>query len=142
MALLTPTGLRARAAQLLAPVAANDPQVLNAPVDAVEPPCLIVAWDDPWLTIDTSCLWYAQLAVICVAGRVEPDAGVQMLENLAAHVITRLAADSGYAWPPALSQAPRLLEIAGIPLLGARLGYRAPVIITAPTFTSLERSAA
>jgi len=120
------TDLRARAAAALAPTLDGDPAVLEAPVDAVDPPALIVAWEDPWVEFQTPCFWYANLVVLCVASRVEPAAGVETLEGLMAYVISRLRDDPN-SWPMASTTAPRLFEINNIPLLGARLVYRAPV---------------
>jgi len=98
------------------------------PVDAVDPPALVLSWDDPWLTYDTACIWRAQLTVVCFAGRVEPDAGVETLERLASYVIGRLQADR-YVWPFNGSQAPRQTEIANVPLLMCRLNYLVRVTI-------------
>jgi len=120
--------IRARAAAALAPVSDTDPYVFDNVVDAVEPPALILGWDDPWLSYETSCLYWAQFAVLCVAGRVEPDPGVAKLEELVTYTIGRLRADS-YAWPVASSQAPRRFTIAKIEYLGARVGYRVPVTV-------------
>ena len=122
------TGLRARAAAALAPTLDTDPAVMEAPVDAVEPPALIIGWDDPWVEFQTPCFWYANLTVLAVAGRIEPGAGVETLEGLIGYVIGRFR-DDPYSWPIASTTAPRLFEINNIPLLGARLVYRAPVTV-------------
>ena len=123
--LLDLAGLRERAAVVLAPADESEPPVLVAPVDAVDPPALMLAWEDPWLTFRTPCYWNARLAVVCFAGRLEPDAGVAELEALVAHTINRLGADA-YAWPHETTRAPRQLEVAGIPLLSARVIYACP----------------
>jgi hypothetical protein len=121
--LLTLTEVRERAAEALAPT-----PVLNAPVDALAPPAIMLAWAEPWLTFETPCFWNARLAVVCFAGRLEPDAGVATLESLVALVIGRLRAD-GYPWPHETTQAPRMVEIGGVPLLTARVIYVAPVTV-------------
>ena len=124
------TEVRARAALALDPAEPGAPEVLVNVVDAVTPPVIMLTWEDPWLTPRTVGMgdgfWDAQLGVLCLAARLEPGAGVETLEDLVAYAIGRLAADS-YPWPVASSQAPRIFEIGGVPLLGARLVYRVPV---------------
>jgi hypothetical protein len=122
------TALRELCAAALAPIEEGDPPVTTGPVDSIEPPALMVLWDDPMLTSETSRLWRARLAVYCFAGRVEPDEGFATLERLTDHVAARLRADR-YTWPFATARAPRLLEVARIPLLVTRLIYACPVTI-------------
>ena len=126
--MLALTEVRARVATALAPPSPNEPTVLVDVVDAVEPPALMLVWADPWLTFDTSCMWLGALDVLCVASRVEPGAGIEKLEELVSYTVTHLQADD-YPWPTATFQAPRVFNIGGIPLLGARVGYRVPVTI-------------
>jgi hypothetical protein len=120
------TEVREQAARALAPATPNDPAVLDNLADSLEPPVLMLMWGDPWLTPTTFCAWDAQLEILCVAGRLEPGAGVETLERLVAYAIGRMKAD-GYSWPVATSQAPRVFEIGGVPYLGARLIYRVQV---------------
>jgi hypothetical protein len=128
MTLLKPSELRARAAQVLAPVSDQDPPVIDAPPDAVHPPCYILEWNDPWLEFQTPSLWFSQLAIVCVTGRLDPQSGTETLEQMAADVVGRFKADS-YSWPQTGSSAPRMLEINGVSLLAARIVYRAPVTL-------------
>lgn len=128
MSLLTLTELRERAATALAPLAEGDPPVMSAPVDAVEPPALMLGWDDPWLSFKAPCFYQARLAVFAFASRVEPDAGIVSLEGLVSYAIRRLAADD-YAWPHESTGSPRLFEIGGVPLLAASVIYSVPVSI-------------
>jgi hypothetical protein len=120
------TALRELAALALAPADAADPPVMVAPVDSLDPPALMLAWDDPMLSHEMASLYRARLAVVCFAGRVEPDAGIATLEWLIDYVIGRLRADA-YSWPYETTRAPRLLEVAGVPLLSARVVYSCPV---------------
>jgi len=129
------TAVRARAAAALEPVTDTDPQVLVDLVDALHPPCLMLDWDDPWLTpglqaqrVMGPCVWEASLSVLCVAGRVEPGPGVATLEELVTYTIDRFKFDP-YPWPVATAQSPRRFDIGGVTYLGARVGYRVPVTI-------------
>lgn len=109
-------------------------------MDSVEPPCIVLSWDDPWLTFQTPCWWYAQLAVSLFAPRTEPESGVATLEDLAGYAMTRIGADP-YSFVPESSLAPRFVEYAGLPMLAARLSYRAPVRIAAPAARQQEEAA-
>jgi hypothetical protein len=122
--------VRARAASALAPLTDTDPYVFDNVVESLEPPALVLGWDDPWLTPKAihASLWDASFTVICIAGRLEPDPGIAALETLVEYTIGRLRDDS-YQWPVASTQAPRPVEIAQITYLGARLTYRVPVTI-------------
>jgi hypothetical protein len=122
--------VRARAVTALTPVDPTDPTVL-APgvwgvVDSVSPPALMLLWADPWLTPRTACLYDAQLEVLCIASRVEPEPGMDTLEQLVEYTLAKLQADS-YDWPPLTMYAPRRLDIGQITYLGARLIFRVPV---------------
>jgi len=123
------TDVRARAAEALAPASETDPAVFADVVDAVTPPALLLVWGDPWLTGRAIGGYFeAAFEVLCIAGRLEPGAGVATLESLVTYVISRLRAD-GYPWPQASSQAPRIFDIGGVPYLGARVAYGVPVAI-------------
>jgi hypothetical protein len=130
MSALPLTEVRARAAAALAPASEADPVVLEDLVDSVQPPALMLIWNDPWLMLRTVAggqgIFEASLTVLCLAGRVEPGPGIETLEQLVSHTLGRLQADA-YSWPLQASQAPRVFEIGNIPLLGARLTFRVPV---------------
>jgi hypothetical protein len=132
VSLLTLTELREQAAAALAPQEPNEPVVVDATMDAIEPPALMLGWDEPWLTFQAPCFWYARLAVLCIAGRVSPDSGVADLEGLVSYVIGRLRQDS-YTWPHETTRSPRLFEVGGIPLLAARVIYSCPVTVGGAT---------
>jgi hypothetical protein len=126
------TAVRARAVAALTPVDPSDPTVLapgvEGVVDSVSPPALMVLWADPWLTHRTACLYWAQLQVLCIASRVEPEPGMDTLEQLVAYTFEKLQADS-YSWPPLTSYAPRRIDIGQISYLGARLIFQVPVTV-------------
>ena len=125
--------VRARAAGALAPTSDTDPAVHTSVVDAVDPPALVLTWDDPWLTLrsvgmSAARLWDARFMVLAIGSRVEPGAGYEQLEALVPYVLDRLAADA-YAWPVAAFQAPRVFNIGNVPYLGARITLQVPVTI-------------
>ena len=137
MPLLTTTDLREQAAAALQPVLDTDPNVQDTIVDAISPPALFVFWADPWLTPATTqaglrrmASWTARLSVMCVAGRVEPGAGIATLEELVGYVIGRLRADT-YPWPaPDVSAPIKWTPAAGAPeYLACEARYRVPVYI-------------
>ena len=127
--------LRPAAAAVLAPDGPEDPNVHLDVVDSLDPPALMLTYDEPWLAAGASeratmgpCLWTARLAVMCIAGRLEPGPGVAKLEELVAYTVGRFH-DDGYPWPFAGCTAPRIVEIAGVRYLAARLTYAVPVTI-------------
>ena len=128
--------VRARVAAALEPTPEDDLTVWPDYPDAIHPPTLILLWDDPWLepgvpqgrTMGGPCLWNARLVVWCVAGRLEPGEGVTVLEELVAHTLDALQADS-YPWPPANVAAPRVWTIGNVNYLGCRVAYQIPVSV-------------
>jgi hypothetical protein len=122
--------LRAAVASALggiAEVGVDDWTVLDAPVDAVEPPVFMLIWGpDPWRYIDTNCTDTAQLEVVCVAARLEPEANYPTLEAM---VDSAIAALTQARLRPYQTLAPGPFEIAQITYLAARLQIRRPVII-------------
>lgn len=128
MAMLSLTDVRAQAAAALAPVTSADPDVFVDVVESVSPPAILLVWGEPWLSPRTfgPCYFDANLDVLCVAARNEPGPGIETLEGMVEYVIGRLIADS-YSWPQASSQAPRVIRIADVPYLAARVSYSVPV---------------
>jgi hypothetical protein len=124
--------VRATVAAVLAPPAGSDLNVHPDYPDAIEPPALLLIWDEPWITPEPRtigyCQWTARLIIWCLAGRVEPSSGIDKLEELVSYTIGRMQADP-HTWPAATLAAPRVWRIADIPLLGARITYEVPVAI-------------
>jgi hypothetical protein len=122
------TEVRARAAAALAPATEGDFPVLLDVADAVDPPVILLIWDDPWLTVDGfgPCIFSARFSVLCIAARLEPGPGVETLERMVTYAIERLRADA-YSWPQATSSSPRELTFANVKYLGAFLTYQVRV---------------
>jgi hypothetical protein len=123
---LTITNARTSVAEALAPVTDGDPAVLTSLVDSLDPPALMVGWDDPWLEPAGTCRFTGRLVVWCVAARLEPGEGVADLERLVSYAIGRLQADS-YSWGLPSVTAPRVFTIGAIDYLAARISFGPPV---------------
>jgi len=121
--------LRERAAWLLRPLDDDDPAVTFT-ADAVTPPTLMVGWDEPWLQPDGMCRFTARLLIIAVAGRLVPETDIATLEQLVGYTANRLQADRDYQWGLPTVGAPRILLIAKLNYLGARVVYQPRVVLT------------
>jgi hypothetical protein len=124
--------IRDAAGVVLAPETDTDPIVLVDVVDSLEPPAIMLVWDDPWLEPGTSgrptmgpCELTARLAVMCIAARLEPGAGVRTVEQLVAYTVERMKADT-YTWRLNAVGAPRIYTIGNVDYLGARITYLVP----------------
>lgn len=131
---LTITDARERAAAALAPrgrmpdAGPDDPDVLMNLVDSLEPPVLMLGWDDPWLAASGNCRFVARLAVWCIAARLEPGPGVEVLERLVSYTVERLKADF-YSWGNPEVSAPRVMPVGNLEYISARVVYTVPVTI-------------
>ena len=132
MAAVPLTDVRARAAEALAPASDSDPDVFPDYVDAVQPPALLLEWNDPWVELRTVAggagFYNALLNVLCVVGRVDPGPALGDLEGLVSFVVGRFQADP-ISWALVASQAPREFSISDVPLLAARLTFRVAVAV-------------
>ena len=95
--------------------------------DAVQPPCLVVAWSNPWLEVQTPCNYRASATVICVANRLTPGTGLELLEQQVAFVID--AVQSQLRVPVPAVPGPQALDVAGVTYLTARVPVIVPVRI-------------
>jgi hypothetical protein len=120
------TEAREKLAAVLAPVADDDPDVLEQLVDSIEPPALMLGWGEPWLEPMTQCTRQANLVVTCVASRLGPGDGIATLEQLVDYVLGRMAGDSP-AWQLVDVSGPRVFTIAKTSYLAARVTVRVTV---------------
>ena len=130
-ALLALDEVREALAELLVATADTDPPVHVDYPDALDPPCLVVVWDDPWIDPPRtlgSRVTDSHVAVLCVAGRVEAGPGVDVLEQLVLGVAGRLR-DAPTGWPLTGVSAPREYTIGGVNYLGCRVAWRVPVAL-------------
>lgn len=120
---------RPKAAAVLAPVQPDDPAVLDL-TDAVQPPCLVITWGEPWLTPNGQAPAFdARLEIRAIAGRYDVGAGLDTLEGLVAYAVSRFAANPDWAFRPLTVTAPRGLELGGILYLAAQIFVGVPVAV-------------
>ena len=118
--------VRPKLAAVLAPVADDDPPVLLG-ADAVDPPCLIVGWDEPAIDVTGVCNGIAQPVVTVVVGRVSLTDDLAAWDQLVQNVLRRLR-DGGTEFGIRQTGAPRLFEIGGVPLIAGRIPLRVSVV--------------
>jgi len=120
-------------ANVLAPANDSEPLVYTSLVDAIDVPCFMLLWDEPWFESVQACSGFAFPLVVMVAGRVEPGDSLTVLAKCFAQLMTRTRADVN-AWGirPGNPGSPRVMEVGGVPYLAARCGLRVAVTITAP----------
>jgi hypothetical protein len=114
-------------AAILAPVADDDPIVYAELVDAIDVPCLMLVWAEPWLDAPRACSTFASPVVTCVAGRLEPGEGLRVLEVLVTGVLAKLRRDPTSPFAIAETSGPRVFEVAGLKYLAARVPLRVSV---------------
>lgn len=113
-----PLGLfRELVAAVLAPIN-EEWAVYPTLVDAVSAPAYVLVWADPWTVPATHCRETARLDVVCIAGRIDPDPGIETLEFMVADA---LAAFSSAGIPHGETTAPRQTSFGGVAYLAARI---------------------
>ena len=118
--------VRPRAAAALAPASDDDPQIVGL-TDAVQPPCLQIAWAQPWLVPNGQApAFFARLSLLAIGGRVDAGGALDDLEDLVQYAVARLAID-GLPWSLTEITAPRGTQIGGIDYLIARCTVQMPV---------------
>jgi hypothetical protein len=123
------TGLRDAVALVLAPASDADPYVFADVVDSLTPPALVVEHGDPFLVPGIAtrptigqCDYTARLAVVCIAGRLEPGPGMDTLERLETYVLERMRGDR-QAWVLEEVSQRGQYDLAGITYLAATVTY-------------------
>jgi hypothetical protein len=118
--------LRARVVAALTGLApsGDDWPAHDGPVDSVTPPCFVLVWAEPWLALHTVCSYMAQLDVLCIGARIDPQPGYEQLEQLVSAAIPALEAA---ALTVAGTGAPGPLEVGGLTYQAARIHVVQPV---------------
>ena len=117
---------RAKLGAILAPIADGDPNVLTSLVDAIEPPALMLGWNEPWLEPEGPCFLMGNIVVTVVAARLDVGEAVGRLEELIDYTLGRIRAD-GEDWPLTSVSGPRVFLIAKTNYLGARIALRVTI---------------
>ena len=111
-------------------VANPDWSVLRLPVDSLAPPAYMLGWSDPWVSGQaTFCRYDVALDVRCIAARIEPDPGIELLEEMieaAAVALDQARLPVRFVLPP------RPFPIGGVTYQAALLTVTATVQLTAP----------
>lgn len=92
-------------------------------VDAVSPPAFVLGWSDPWTEPSTFRVESARLEILLVAGRIDPDPGIETLETM----VERSTSALGVAGFRLVTAAPGPIEIGGLRYLAARQTITYPV---------------
>lgn len=108
--------------------AATEAPVLDAPVDAIEPPCFVLVWSDPWLVPATVCVWTARLDVLAIVGRIDPAPGYEQIEEM---VATTIAAVESIRLPVLSVGPPSPFPVAGLTYLATRITTQSPLTLEA-----------
>lgn len=106
----------------------NEWQVYKDLVDAIDVPCLMLVWDEPWFEGVNIGTGLALPVVTAVSGRVEPGTALETLETLVMEVVARLRKDSG-GWGIRNISAPRTFDIGNLSYIAARIGLRVAVTL-------------
>lgn len=124
--------VRAKLAAVLAPIAVDDPPVIDYP-DAIPGPCYVLGYGFPWLLpmANAGCNWRCLATITVIAGRLEPGANLSTLEDMAATALRRLQVDA-QTWPVEAVGVPENLDYAGVTYLAARISLRPVVSIGGP----------
>jgi hypothetical protein len=94
-------------------------------VDAIDVPCLMLLWDEPWFESVGVCNGFAFPAVTAVSGRIEPGTALATLEGLVSQVITKTRQQPG--WGIRTITAPRAFDLGMLSYIAARIGFRVAV---------------
>lgn len=117
---------RAKLGALLQPVADEDPDVHDAPVDAVVTPALIIGWRTPMLDKFANCTAMANLFVMIVAERLDIASGYETIEAQYQRVEQTLRAAG---WAIDSDSGPGAAEIGKTLYLACRIDVRCPVTL-------------
>jgi hypothetical protein len=118
--------VRDKLGAVLAPIDDDDPNVLTSLVDAIEPPALMLGWNEPWLEPEGMCFNTGHVVVTCVAARLSPGEGIAKLEELVAYTLRRLRTDTE-SWALTNVSGPRVFLIAKTNYLACRIALRVSI---------------
>lgn len=85
--------------------------------DSITPPCVLVAWADPWLKPATLCAYEMAMELIIIAQRIEPGGQFQTLEEIVASIVPNIKSLPVYQVVDVT--APYPMQVAGVDYLAA-----------------------
>lgn len=119
------SNVRADAAAIASAALPDDVGVVDHLPDSVSPPCVLVAWADPWLAPESFCAYTASMELLIVAQRLEPGGKVETLEDIAGALIDAFKGSD--TWTVQDLTSPYPLQIAGVDYLAASVNLKATV---------------
>lgn len=117
--------LREDAAAIAAAALPNDVGVVDHLPDSVSPPCVLVAWADPWLVPESFCSYVATMELLIVAQRLEPGGKIETLEDIAGALVDAFKGSDN--WTVVDLTSPYPLQIAGVDYLAASVNLKATI---------------
>lgn len=87
--------------------------------DSITPPCVLVAWSDPWLAPSTLCAYQATMEILIIAQRIEPGGQFETLEDIVSAILPGMK--SIPMWQVVDVTAPYPMQVAGVDYLAASI---------------------
>jgi hypothetical protein len=87
--------------------------------DSITPPCVLVAWSDPWVKPSTLCAYEAAMELMIIAQRLEPGGKLETLEEIVCAIVPNMKALPD--WQVIDVTAPYPTNIAGVDYLAATI---------------------
>lgn len=97
----------------------NHVGVINHLPDSIAPPCVLVAWADPWLIPSTVCGFEAAIQYLVISQRIEPGGNTETLEEIVSALVPAVKAAQYFAVREVTS--PYALQIGGVDYLAASI---------------------
>lgn len=85
--------------------------------DSITPPCVLVAWADPWVKPATLCAYEAAMELLVIAQRIEPGGKLETLEEIVSAILPAMKANPD--WQVVDVTAPFPMNVAGVDYLAA-----------------------
>jgi len=114
--------VRKDAATIAGNALSDDVSIVDHLPDSITPPCVLVAWSDPWLKPSTYCAYDAAMELIVVAQRIEPGGKLETLEEIVSALVVAFRSSQIFGVIDATSPYP--LQVAGVDYLAATVNLQ------------------
>lgn len=114
--------IRKDAASIAEGALPDDVSVVDHLPDSITPPCVLVAWSDPWLKPSTICAYDVAMELLCIAQRIEPGGKLETLEGIVEALVPAFRNSHVFGVVDATSPYP--LNIAGVDYLAATVNLQ------------------